>query len=104
MGTGRPPRGDARERRPARCGPCPVEYLPDTGGRGLHGRFADRAWLTDGMRVLSEKQRSVVALRHWAQPATEETAAALGMSAGTVRSTLRRALARLREELERSGL
>ncbi len=56
------------------------------------------------MQVLSEKQRRVVALRHWAQPATEETAAALGMSAGTVRSTLHRALARLREELERSGL
>jgi DNA-directed RNA polymerase specialized sigma24 family protein len=31
---------------------------------------------------------------------TEETAAALGMSAGTVKSTLHRALARLREELE----
>ena len=31
---------------------------------------------------------------------TEETAAALGMSAGTVKSTLHRALARLRQELE----
>jgi DNA-directed RNA polymerase specialized sigma24 family protein len=35
---------------------------------------------------------------------TEETAAALGMSAGTVKSTLHRALARLREELESRDL
>jgi DNA-directed RNA polymerase specialized sigma24 family protein len=35
---------------------------------------------------------------------TEETAAALGMSAGTVKSTLHRALARLREELENREL
>ncbi|CAM5477027.1 hypothetical protein SALBM217S_07345 [Streptomyces griseoloalbus] len=39
-------------------------------------------------------------LRHWEQMSTDETAAALGMSAGTVKSTLHRALARLREELE----
>ncbi|MFD8722298.1 sigma factor-like helix-turn-helix DNA-binding protein [Streptomyces sp. NPDC059629] len=56
------------------------------------------------MRVLSERRHGVVALRHWARPAAAETAAALGMPAGTVGSTLHRALARLREELERSGL
>ena len=54
----------------------------------------------DIMKVLAPKQRSVVVLRHWEQMSTEETAAALGMSAGTVKSTLHRALARLREELE----
>jgi DNA-directed RNA polymerase specialized sigma24 family protein len=43
-------------------------------------------------------------LRHWEQMSTEETAAALGMSAGTVKSTLHRALARLREELESRDL
>lgn len=54
----------------------------------------------DILSVLAPKQRSVVVLRHWEQMSTEETAAALGMSAGTVKSTLHRALARLREELE----
>jgi predicted DNA-binding protein (UPF0251 family) len=43
-------------------------------------------------------------LRHWEQMSTEETAAALGMSAGTVKSTLHRALARLRQELEARAL
>ncbi|MER7112578.1 sigma-70 family RNA polymerase sigma factor, partial [Streptomyces sp. NPDC000229] len=51
-------------------------------------------------KVLAPKQRSVVVLRHWEQMSTEETAAALGMSTGTVKSTLHRALARLRQELE----
>jgi RNA polymerase sigma factor (sigma-70 family) len=58
----------------------------------------------DAMKVLAPKQRSVVVLRHWEQMSTEETAAALGMSAGTVKSTLHRALARLREELETRDL
>jgi DNA-directed RNA polymerase specialized sigma24 family protein len=57
----------------------------------------------DILKVLAPKQRSVVVLRHWEQMSTEETAAALGMSAGTVKSTLHRALARLREELESRG-
>ncbi|MGC5411407.1 sigma-70 family RNA polymerase sigma factor, partial [Streptomyces sp. DT225] len=56
--------------------------------------------LMDILGVLAPKQRSVVVLRHWEQMSTEETAAALGMSAGTVKSTLHRALARLRQELE----
>ena len=54
--------------------------------------------------MLAPKQRSVVVLRHWEQMSTEETAAALGMSAGTVKSTLHRALARLRQELESRDL
>ena len=53
--------------------------------------------------MLAPKQRQVVVLRHWEQMSTEETAGFLGMSAGTVKSTLHRALARLREELEREG-
>ncbi|GAB2828140.1 SigE family RNA polymerase sigma factor [Streptomyces daliensis] len=64
-------------------------------------QHADRALLMEVLMVLAPKQRSVVVLRHWEQMSTEETAEALGMSAGTVKSTLHRALARLREELER---
>lgn len=54
--------------------------------------------------MLAPRQRSVVLLRHWEQISTQETAAALGMSTGTVKSTLHRALTRLRQELERREL
>ena len=78
----------------------PTEQLPDASVDDGTEQHADRALLMDIMKVLAPKQRSVVVLRHWEQMSTEETAAALGMSAGTVKSTLHRALARLREELE----
>ncbi|MBO7939613.1 MULTISPECIES: SigE family RNA polymerase sigma factor [Streptomyces] len=82
----------------------PTEQLPDARVEDSTEQHADRALLMDAMKVLAPKQRSVVVLRHWEQMSTEETAAALGMSAGTVKSTLHRALARLREELETRDL
>ncbi|GAA3095852.1 hypothetical protein GCM10017687_02950 [Streptomyces echinatus] len=82
----------------------PTEQLPDASVDDATEQHADRALLMDVMKVLAPKQRSVVVLRHWEQMSTEETAAALGMSAGTVKSTLHRALARLREELEARDL
>ncbi|PVC93575.1 SigE family RNA polymerase sigma factor [Streptomyces sp. CS090A] len=78
----------------------PTEQLPDASVDDGSGQRADRALLMDILGILAPKQRSVVVLRHWEQMSTEETAAALGMSAGTVKSTLHRALARLRQELE----
>ncbi|MFF9350330.1 SigE family RNA polymerase sigma factor [Streptomyces sp. NPDC014734] len=78
----------------------PTEQLPDASVEDGSEQRADRALLMDVLGVLAPKQRSVVVLRHWEQMSTEETAAALGMSAGTVKSTLHRALARLRQELE----
>jgi RNA polymerase sigma-70 factor (sigma-E family) len=63
-------------------------------------QHADREMLRDVLKVLAPKQRQVVVLRHYRQLSTEETALALGMSTGTVKSTLHRALARLRHELE----
>ncbi|MEU9202328.1 SigE family RNA polymerase sigma factor [Streptomyces sp. NPDC048332] len=78
----------------------PTEQLPDASIEDGTEQRADRALLMDVLGVLAPKQRSVVVLRHWEQMSTEETAAALGMSAGTVKSTLHRALARLRQELE----
>ncbi|UGY92195.1 SigE family RNA polymerase sigma factor [Streptomyces gobiensis] len=87
--------------RSRRLHEVPTEALPDVAsvddGSEQH---ADRALLIDILGVLAPKQRSVVVLRHWEQMTTEETAEALGMSAGTVKSTLHRALARLRAELE----
>ncbi|MFJ4922241.1 SigE family RNA polymerase sigma factor [Streptomyces sp. NPDC088725] len=82
----------------------PSEQLPEASVEDGTEQHADRALLMDILSVLAPKQRSVVVLRHWEQMSTEETAAALGMSAGTVKSTLHRALARLREELEKRDL
>ena len=82
----------------------PTEQLPDASVEDGTEQHADRALLMDVLKVLAPKQRSVVVLRHWEQMTTEETAAALGMSAGTVKSTLHRALARLRQELESRDL
>ncbi|MFI5803828.1 SigE family RNA polymerase sigma factor [Streptomyces sp. NPDC051561] len=82
----------------------PTEQLPDARVEDGTEQRADRALLMDILGVLAPKQRSVVVLRHWEQMSTEETAAALGMSAGTVKSTLHRALARLRQELESRDL
>ncbi|MFD4771506.1 SigE family RNA polymerase sigma factor [Streptomyces niveus] len=78
----------------------PIEQLPEPCVEDGSEQRADRALLIDILGVLAPKQRSVVVLRHWEQMSTEETAAALGMSTGTVKSTLHRALAKLREELE----
>lgn len=74
--------------------------LPDTGVDDGAEQRADREMLRDVLKVLAPKQRQVVIMRHYGQLSTEETARALGMSTGTVKSTLHRALARLRYELE----
>ncbi|MEU1628516.1 SigE family RNA polymerase sigma factor [Streptomyces sp. NPDC020096] len=78
----------------------PTEQLPDVSIQDSTEQYADRALLMDVIKVLAPQQRTVVVLRHWEQLSTQETAAALGMSVGAVRSTLHRGLARLREELE----
>lgn len=78
----------------------PTDVLPDVMGvdDGVDRR-ADRELLIGLLGELPPKQRAVVVLRHWEQLSTEETSAALGMSEGTVKSTLHRALTRLRSEL-----
>jgi RNA polymerase sigma-70 factor (sigma-E family) len=81
----------------------PTADLPDASVDDGAEQRADREMLRDVLRVLAPKQRQVVMLRHYGQLSTEETARALGMSTGTVKSTLHRALARLRHELEHGG-
>jgi len=78
----------------------PSAELPENSIDDGAEQRADREMLRDVMRVLAPKQRQVVIMRHYGQLTTEETARALGMSTGTVKSTLHRALARLRYELE----
>lgn len=86
--------------RSRRLEEVPTQELPDASVDDGAEQRADREMLRDVLRVLAPKQRQVVMLRHYRQLSTEETARALGMSTGTVKSTLHRALARLRHELE----
>ncbi len=46
------------------------------------------------------EQLTALVLRYWEQMSTNQTATALGMAPGTVKSTLHRALAQLRQELQ----
>ncbi|HET8653671.1 MAG TPA: RNA polymerase sigma factor [Gaiellaceae bacterium] len=52
---------------------------------------------------LPDEQRDVVACRYFLELTEEETAAALGLRKGTVKSRLSRGLERLRRELEADG-
>ena len=54
--------------------------------------------LLDLLRVLPERRRAVLVLRFYCDMSVEETAALLGVSVGTVKSTTARALGALRKE------
>ena len=60
----------------------------------------DRARLLALVSALGEEDRLVIASRYFLELSGEETAAALGIPEGTVKSRLSRALARLREKYE----
>lgn len=73
--------------------------MPDTStGDGAAAR-AERDRLSQALRALPTQQRRVVVLRHLVGLSEAETAAELGVSLGTVKSTASRGLARLRELL-----
>jgi RNA polymerase sigma-70 factor (ECF subfamily) len=60
----------------------------------------DRRALLDVVNALDENDRLVIASRYLLDLSSEETAAALGIPEGTVKSRLSRALGRLRERVE----
>lgn len=68
--------------------PPPPSYQPEI----------DETW--NAIVRLPPRQRVVVALRFWEDLSEAETAKVLGWPAGTVKSTLHRALQRLRKELQ----
>ncbi|MFI2361398.1 SigE family RNA polymerase sigma factor [Promicromonospora sp. NPDC019610] len=80
------------------------EVLTDEPALGLRERsapasdagLADRDRLVRALLALSVKQRRVVVLRYLLDRSEAETAAELGISTGTVKSTASRALERLR--------
>ncbi len=77
----------------------PMDRPPEIPGEDGTGQLLARAELLEVLTVLSTKQRAVVVLRYWSELSIEETAGALGVSSGTVKSTLHRALRVLRQEL-----
>jgi RNA polymerase sigma-70 factor (ECF subfamily) len=68
---------------------------PDLGVAGRERRER----VVRALGVLPERQRAVVVLRHYQDLSLEEIAQTLGISIGTVKSSLHRALARLRDGL-----
>jgi RNA polymerase sigma-70 factor (ECF subfamily) len=73
-------------------GPAPTDEA--AAERAEHERLLR---IVGGMR---EEDRLVIGYRYFLDLSEEETAAALGIARGTVKSRLSRALARLREQME----
>jgi RNA polymerase sigma-70 factor (ECF subfamily) len=82
---------DERQAAPADVGSPAAERLV------VRREMAER--LAQAIAALPEKQRAVVLLRHREQLSLEEIGQILGLSLGTVKSSLHRALARLRRYL-----
>jgi RNA polymerase sigma-70 factor (ECF subfamily) len=66
--------------------------------RRVHGREVGER-IARALRSLPERQRTVFVLRHYDELSLEEIAATLELSLGTVKSSLHRAVYRLRERL-----
>ena len=83
-----------------------LEALADQGpapDRGVLRREAgDR--LSVALQDLPERQRAIVVLRHYEELSLEEIATTLGISLGTVKSSLHRALHRMRATLAGGAL
>jgi RNA polymerase sigma-70 factor (ECF subfamily) len=78
-----------------------VATLADLGpspDRRVQGREESER-VAVALRELPERQRAVVVLRHYQDMSLEEIAGTLGMSLGTVKSSLHRALQRMRAGL-----
>ncbi len=70
---------------------------PSPEGSLLAGEERER--LLEAVNTLRDEERLVITCRYFLELSEEETAAALGVRPGTVKSRTSRALARLREEL-----
>jgi RNA polymerase sigma-70 factor (sigma-E family) len=68
----------------------------DRGMRGDDERVADSDELVTALRRLPERQRTAIVLRYYADLSEADTAATMGCSVGTVKSSVSRGLSRLR--------
>ena len=67
-------------------------------------RVAQRDEFVDALARLPHRQRTAIVLRYWADLSEADAAEAMGVSAGTVKSSLSRGLDRLRELVDREGV
>jgi RNA polymerase sigma-70 factor (sigma-E family) len=76
-----------------------VARVPSTRATDPQERLVTTSALMDALDGLPHGQRAVIVLRYGSQLSEAETAAALGITTGTVKSQTARALARMREVL-----
>jgi RNA polymerase sigma-70 factor (sigma-E family) len=74
--------------------------LPETPAPDAESRLDDRDELMMALRALPKGQRAMVVLRYLSDMSVEQTAEALGRSAGNVKSQCARGLATLRSRME----
>ena len=79
----------------------PAVALPETG-TDPYGAVDERDRLRRAVALLPARQRAVVVLRVWEELSVAETAAALGISDGAVKSQLSRGIAALRTAMEQT--
>ena len=74
-----------------------TDLVPDVAVPDGSGAYGERDAVLTALATLSGRQRAVVVLRYYEGLSEAEIAAALGCSAGTVKSAASRAMAKLRE-------
>lgn len=82
-------------RRPSRR-EVPTDDLPESSVEQGNAVDGDRDRLTAALRQVPKGQRAVLVLRYWDDQSIEQTARALGTTAGNVRSQASRGLEKLR--------
>jgi RNA polymerase sigma-70 factor (ECF subfamily) len=90
----------AESKRAKRWLPALPAPGPDPIAARELGRVVDRDELERGFRQLTVEQRSIIVLHHYLDLSHERAAEILGVSVGTARSRLSRALQALRAALE----
>lgn len=94
----RPSRADQDDVDPVEQASAEPAVLPSPEGQAEHEQFAGR--LGRALSALPHRQRQVFLLRAWEELDVRETAEALGVSTGSVKTHYFRAQARLRELME----
>jgi RNA polymerase sigma-70 factor (sigma-E family) len=79
----------------------PTDDLPENpAGRDIADEVALRQWVTGALMTLTARERAVIVLRYLFDLPEATVARDLGITAGTVKSTTSRALAKLRVSAE----
>ena len=78
--------------------------VPDRGGPDESAALAERDAVWQAVLALPPRTRAVLVLRYWEDLSEAETAQILDCSVGTVKSQASKALAKLRNAVEGSGL